>query len=307
MPPFFTVIMPVYDKAASLEAALASVHCQTWKDFELIAVDDGSRDGSVEILERYAAQGRLTLLHRDTPGPGGYAARNCGASRARSPWLTFLDADDLYRSDHLRRLHDAIVANPGIELFVNAYQKSEDGRPLPRVDRIPSGRLARREALGAFARSDFVHMNGACIRRERFFQLGGFPIDRYRRGGDVYFWLKALCELEAIHYCNSVTSLWQLENSGVTRDKRNLVHLHPGVDLLTEYAGRLSKEETRQLHAAINRKVLSWAVEKKRLGQSVRQELAALSRLGMHRRHWFHAATLLIPQPYYDRLRQWVK
>ncbi|MBW6392655.1 MAG: glycosyltransferase family 2 protein [Halomonas sp.] len=305
--PFFSVIVPVYDKAASLEAALESVYGQTCQDFELVAVDDGSQDGSMEILARHAAQGRLTLLQRNSPGPGGYAARNHGASLARAPWLTFLDADDLYRPDHLRRLHEAIVAHPGIELFVNAYQKMEDGRPLPRLERLPDGRLARREALRAFARSDFIHMNGACLRRERFLQLGGFPVDRYRRGGDVYFWLKVLCELDAIHYCNSVTSLWQLENSGVTRDKRNLVHLHPGVDLLAEYAGRLTKEEARQLHAAINRKVLSWAVEKKRLGQPVRQELAALSHLGMQGRHWLHATTLLIPQPYYDRLRRWVK
>jgi glycosyltransferase involved in cell wall biosynthesis len=303
----FSVVMPVYNKVATLSASLECLYHQTFRNFEVIAVDDGSTDGSLELLRRHAQAGRLRLFQRDTPGPGGYAARNHGAEQASGHWLVFFDADDMLLFDHLSRFTDAIASHPGIELFVNAYQKMENHQRLPRFEGLPEGVLSRRQALATFARCDFIHMNGACIHRERFLALGGFPERRYRRGGDAYFWLKVLCELEAMHYDDTVTSLWLLEHSGITRDKCSLPHLHPGVDLLVEYERRLTRVERRLLWSAVNRKVLSWAVEKKRLGQSVRPDLGALRLGGMSLRHWLHAATLLVPQPYYDRLRGWVK
>lgn len=305
--PGFSVVMPVYNKIATLSTSLDCLFQQVWHSFEIIAVDDGSTDGSLELLQEHARAGRLKLFQRDRPGPGGYAARNHGAKQARADWLVFFDADDTIHPDHLNYFAAAIAAHPGIELFINAYQKVDDGHYLERSENISSGVLSRTQALAAFARSDFIHMNGACIQRDRFLQLGGFPIKHYRRGGDVYFWLRVLCELEAIHYEDTVTSWWHLEHSGVTRDKRNLTHLHPCVDLLKECEPHLAWRERHQLRTAINRKVLSWAVEKKRIGLPVRPEFAALRWSGMSLRQWLHAASLLLPQSSFDWLRAHLK
>ncbi|WP_346799310.1 glycosyltransferase family A protein [Halomonas sp. Bachu 37] len=299
--------MPVYNKVATLANSLECLYRQTFRDFEIIAVDDGSTDGSLDILREHEQAGLLKVYQRSPPGPGGYAARNFGAEKSTAPWLVFFDADDILLFDHLSCFTDDIAHFPGIELFVNAYQKMEGQRRLPRIHGVPVGRLHRQKALCAFARFDFIHMNGACIRRERFLSLGGFPAGHYRRGGDVYFWLKALCEMEAIHYNATVTSLWLLEHSDITRDKRNLIDLHPSLDLLKEYETKLAPDERRQFRLAINRKVLSWAVEKKQLGQSVRQDLKALSPGGMNMRLWLHAVSLLVPQPYFNRLRSRIK
>ncbi|PRY70907.1 glycosyltransferase family A protein [Halomonas ventosae] len=300
--PVLSVVMPVYNKVATLSYSLTCLYRQTYRDFEIIAVDDGSTDGSLEILQHAEARGLLRLLQRDEPGPGGYAARNEGAQHARGEWLVFFDADDLVLFDHLSRFASAICAHPGLDLFINAYQKIERDRRLPQVALPAEGVMSRREALGAFARCDFIHMNGACIRRDRFLLLGGFPASRYRRGGDVYFWLKALSELDAIHYDPAVTSLWQLQHSGVTRDLRNLGNLHPAVDLLATYSGRLCRNERHQLHAAVNRKLLSWAVEKKRHGQSVTADLAALRWDGMSLRSLYHLISLLLPDRFFTQM-----
>ncbi|MCE9662753.1 glycosyltransferase family 2 protein [Halomonas sp. M5N1S17] len=305
--PLISVVVPVYNKIATLSASLECLYQQTFRNFEIIAVDDGSTDGSLELLQRHEEAGELRLYRREAPGPGGYAARNHGAEQARAMWLVFFDADDLLLFDHLSCFADGISRYPEIELFVNAYQKMEDHQRLPRVEDIPAGVLNRHEALAAFARCDFIHMNGACIRRERFQALGGFPVERYRRGGDVYFWLKALCALEAIHYDNTVTSLWLLDHSGVTREKSNLMNVHPSIDVLKECEKSLTWHDRRQLRAAVNRKVLSWAVEKKLLGLSIKQDLASLKWGSMRLRHWLHAAMLMVPQPYYSRLRKWLK
>ncbi len=304
---FFSVIMPVYNKVNTLNDSLECIYRQNFKDFEVIAVDDGSTDGSLEILQQHEKAGLLRLFQRDSPGAGGYAARNLGADKSTSEWLVFFDADDIMLSDHLSCFANAIIQYSDIELYVNAYQKMEGWRRLPRIKGKPSGRLSRLEALEFFALFDFIHMNGACIRRERFLSMGGFPAGLYRRGGDVYFWLKVLCELKEIHYNANVTTLWLLENSDITRDKRNLVGLHPGVDLFKKYESTLKRGERRQLRLAINRKVISWAVEKKLLGQSVRLDLEALRWGGMNMRLWLHAISLLVPQPYYVQLRRCIK
>lgn len=246
--------------------------------------------------------GGLRLLQRHEPGPGGYAARNYGAEHARGEWLVFFDADDLVVFDHLSRFAHAIKANPGIDLFVNGYQKLEGDKRLPRVGLRFEGVMSRRDALSAFARCDFIHMNGACLRRDRFLRLGGFPAGCYRRGGDVYFWLKALCELDAIHYDPAVTSLWQLQYSGVTRNPDNLRAIHPAAGLPVEYAGRLRWNERRQLHAAVNRKVLSWAVEKKRQGRSVTADLGALRWDGMSLRAFYHLISLMLPDTFFTHM-----
>lgn len=303
MMPQFSVVMPVYNKASTLKASLACVYRQTRHDYELIAVDDGSTDGSLELLMQEEQQGRLRLLRRSVPGPGGYAARNLGAEQARGRWLVFFDADDLLLFDHLSRFADAIAAHPRIALFVNAYQKMEGHQRLTPVMFLQQGVMSRREALAVFARFDFIHMNGACIRRERFLDLGGFPAGRYRRGGDVYFWLKLLCSLEEIHYDNTVTSLWLLDHSGVTRNSANVGPLHPCLDVRQECEAALSRCERHYLRSAANRKVLSWAVEKKRLGQSVARDLGALSLDAMRLRHLYHVTSLMLPLRLFERLR----
>lgn len=305
--PFFSVIMPVYNKAATLEATLDSVYRQSFADFELIVVDDGSRDGSLELLSRHAAQGRLSLLHRKSPGPGGYAARNYGVAQARAEWVAFLDADDLYLPDHLRLLHDDILANPAIPMFVSAYEKRENGRRRARRPVLGCGCVSRREALAAFARSDFIHTNGVCMQRAFFTALGGFPEGRFKRGGDVYLWLKALCELERLHYRDTVTSLWLTEHREVTRAPANLAGVHPSVELLSRDEVELPWPDRLRLMVAINRKSLTWAIEKKSHGKSIGEDLAGLLVLGLRPRHLPYLVSLLLPVSWVLFLRQFRK
>ncbi|MWJ27534.1 glycosyltransferase [Halomonas sp. ZH2S] len=299
----FSVIVPVHNKVSTLMDSLACLYNQTLKNFEIIVVDDASTDGSLQLLLQEERKGRLRLYQRDKPGPGGYAARNYGAQQATSKWLVFFDADDLLVYDHLSRFADAISDNPSTELFVNAFQKMKGDRLVPRRDSLKSGVLSRQEALAAFSRSDFIHMNGACIRRDRFIDLGGFPVGRYQRAGDVYFWLKAICNLKMVHYDPTVTSMWLLHNSGVVSNKSNVIHIHPCFDLKKECEVGLSWLERHYLRAAINRKILAWAVEKKRVGRPIKKDMCSLMLLSMRPHQWMTLASLTIPQPYYGRLR----
>lgn len=86
----FSVIVPVHNKASTLLDSLSCLYNQTFKNFEIIVVDDASTDGSLQILLQEERKGKLRLFQRDKPGPGGYAARNYGAQQATAEWLVFL-------------------------------------------------------------------------------------------------------------------------------------------------------------------------------------------------------------------------
>ncbi len=299
----FSIVVAVYNRMDTLAASLSSLLQQTFREFEIVAVDAGSTDGSMELLEKHAQKARLRLYRSELNDAD--AARNVGAEQAQAPWLVFFNAGDILLFDHLSRFADAIAKHPEIDLFVNAFQRMKGHQRLMAQETIPSGVLPRREALKALSHGDYIHLSGACIRRDRFLALGGFPAERYRQEANLYFWLKALCELERIHYDDTVTSLLLLDNG--TPSDEPLDHVPPGGDLLPVYAGRLSRLEMRYLRASINRMVLAWAVEKKRHGRSVRPELAALSLPGLRLRDGLLALGLLVPQPYYHWLRKWMK
>ena len=98
--PLVSVIIPVYNTEDYLEQCLSSVCTQTLENIEIICVDDGSSDSSLQILEEYAAKdSRVTIIKQKNAGAG--AARNHGLSRARGKYLSFLDADDFFEPDML--------------------------------------------------------------------------------------------------------------------------------------------------------------------------------------------------------------
>lgn len=130
--PAISIVMPVYNGARFLEQALASVRAQTLADWELLVVDDGSRDGSAALVAAAArADGRVRLVRQTHQGPG--PARNtglahlCGAGR----YVIFLDADDCWYPDALRTLREALDAHPeAVAAYGLARRVRQDGAPL---------------------------------------------------------------------------------------------------------------------------------------------------------------------------------
>lgn len=98
-----SVVMPAYNAEKYIEEAVRSVLRQTWTDFELLIVDDCSRDATAEIARRLAGEdGRIVLL-QNPQNSGVSASRNAGVARARGKWIAFLDSDDLWREDKLEK------------------------------------------------------------------------------------------------------------------------------------------------------------------------------------------------------------
>ena len=108
--PTLSVVMPVYNAAATLEAALSTTLNQSWSDFELIAVDDGSTDGSADLLHSWARRDRRLQVVR-APHRGLVAALQTGVAAARSPWLGRMDADDLCAPDRFGKQMELLTTS----------------------------------------------------------------------------------------------------------------------------------------------------------------------------------------------------
>lgn len=127
-----SVVIPTYNRQSYVETAIASVLAQTHSEFELIVVDDGSTDSTLEVLiEQARADSRMRIVENSGPcGPGG--ARNAGIAEARGDWVAFLDSDDVWEVDALATLLSAV--RPGAVLVSGDYRLVHDSEP-PRTMR----------------------------------------------------------------------------------------------------------------------------------------------------------------------------
>jgi glycosyltransferase involved in cell wall biosynthesis len=167
--PIFTVVIPVYEGARVIERSVRSVLAQELTDWELVVVDDGSRDDSGALALRAAdGDARVRVVAQDNRGRS--AARNAGASVAAGEYVVFLDADDEVRPDWLRRMSEAGVPIGAELIHCGGLRLSVDGTPPWRV------RAARYGALFAYQFGPFQSGMFA-MRIPRFREVGGFAED----------------------------------------------------------------------------------------------------------------------------------
>lgn len=147
--PTISVIMPVYKAETFLRQSAGSVLGQSFRDLELILVDDGSTDGSAALCDALAKEdSRVRVLHKKNAGVS--AARNDGLDLAQGEYIAFCDADDALTPDALQTLYDALVRSGGDTAGGAHINFWPDGREQPEAGALPAGcydRPALREQL----------------------------------------------------------------------------------------------------------------------------------------------------------------
>jgi len=181
--PRVSVILPFLNASAFMAEAIDSVEAQSFPDWELILVDDGSTDGSDEIAAARASSphGRIRVLPPDDSRRGAAAARNRGIAESSGDFVAFLDADDLFAPDKLEHEVAALDADPAADWVYGATRWFHaDGSRADRIERLGTPRDRRydppelliRILLGE--RGDVPCTCGVMIRREPLEALGGF-------------------------------------------------------------------------------------------------------------------------------------
>jgi glycosyltransferase involved in cell wall biosynthesis len=166
--PCVSVIIPVYNSAHFIGAAIDSVNAQTFQDFEILVVDDGSTDDLIGALEVY--KGSIQVMHQENAGPS--SARNRGINAARGEFIAFLDADDLWAPEKLELQVKCLNENPdSAACFTECVYFNENGttnadlwRRVPTSDKMFEALLTER----------FVHMSSLMVRRQALNEVGVF-------------------------------------------------------------------------------------------------------------------------------------
>lgn len=136
--PRISVIMPAYNAGAFLRRSVGSVISQTFQDWELVIIDDGSVDGTAELADKLAADDkRIRVIHQHNSGVS--CARNSGIAAARGEFISFLDADDEYLPTFLAELLTAVDENDADCAACSHFRLYPDGRREPDVFPLPEG------------------------------------------------------------------------------------------------------------------------------------------------------------------------
>ncbi|MBR4651986.1 MAG: glycosyltransferase [Kiritimatiellae bacterium] len=212
-----TVVMPVFNAAAYLEEALGSLRSQTFTDWDCVCVDDGSTDGSAEILARAAAADpRFSVTTQSNHGLSH--ARNTGFDMAKGTWLTFLDADDLLDQAALGTLH-SLAERAGADVAWGQYSRSATG-PGSGAEMVFDGRslerlLERRFGCGRPAEKgrpfDNVPMTvwNKLYSRKFLLEHGIRHEDAMRRGEDIVFQARVMRHARRVAATDAVTYLYR--------------------------------------------------------------------------------------------------
>jgi glycosyltransferase involved in cell wall biosynthesis len=191
MPPFFTVVMPLHNKRPFVAQAVQSVLHQSYPDFELCVVDDGSTDESLAALGGLS-EARLRVVRQ--PHQGASVARNRGIVEARGEWIAFLDADDQYLPAFLGQVHACAERFPEAGAIYARIQWEEfrEANPSRRPPRVASEApwllpdYFRHIVYGGGCE---ISASSVAIRREVFAAAGGFP-EGIHIGEDSDTWLR---------------------------------------------------------------------------------------------------------------------
>ncbi len=191
--PLVSVVIPCYNNAEHLVAAVDSVLAQDYPNIEVIVVDDGSTDNSVDVLKQFGA--RITLLQQANQGPA--AARNTGMLAATGQYIAFNDSDDLWLPGKLTAQVNYLQQHPDIGLCYCGWAVWNGQTPLEQLKAQyqPVSSSAAEDAYYSgwlylkLLKDSVIHTITAVIQREVLDTVGMFNTE-YRIGEDHDFWLR---------------------------------------------------------------------------------------------------------------------
>lgn len=201
----FSVIVPVYGVEKYISRCIDSIIAQDFTDFELIIVDDGSKDTSPEICDRYAANdSRVRVIHKENGGL--VSARKAGMAQAHGDYIINVDGDDWIEQGYLRTASEIINEySPDIVTFAINYVRGDDVTvdPEPIDEGLYSGDALRTVTDNMLMTPDMRHMHyflwGKAFRRDVIADIELAADERISMGEDVMCVIPAYCRAESVY------------------------------------------------------------------------------------------------------------
>lgn len=229
-----SVVIPLYNKISSISDTIKSVLLQTYANFEILVINDGSTDGSEAPVKAFKDH-RIRLV--DKINGGVSSARNLGIKEAKFSLIAFLDGDDLWDASYLENMLGLIEDYPSAGLFGCAYAKIENEAYSPA--RL-SNNIERGLLLDFFKYANAYHLfmsSSVIVRKEVFEEIGGFDI-RISCGEDLDMWNRIAANF-SIAYLPIPMSFYNLDDDQRALNRDRPLHKH----YLTYIISNLKKYE----------------------------------------------------------------
>lgn len=208
--PFFSVIIPTYNREKYILEAVDSVLGQTCGDLEVVVVDDGSKDGTETVMREKCTDPRVRYFRKENGGAS--AARNFAIEHATGEWLAFLDSDDLWRPGKLERAKGLIDSTPELDFIHTAFA------PVGEEHESVSLSAERLEQMGnkEFLLSSFAIKTSALMVRSSVVREHGVRFGQNRTCDDYIFFWKALCVCDGVAYLPFDDTVVRISNNNIT-------------------------------------------------------------------------------------------
>lgn len=217
-----SVVIPLYNKEQSIASTLQTVLNQTYQDFEIVIVDDGSTDHSVEEVTK-VLNPRIRLIHQENAGVS--AARNRGIEEAKGEYIAFLDADDEWKPDYLKTQYELTQKYPECSVFACNYEfKDTQGKVTPTIIRkLPfkgkNGILSNYFEVASCSHPPICSIS-IMVKKNAIQSIGGFPIG-IKSGEDLLTWAR-LAVNGKIAYAKQAYAVFNVEGYSISEKPKRI-------------------------------------------------------------------------------------
>lgn len=215
----FSVVIPLYNKELSIRNTILSVLNQSYQNFEIVIINDGSTDNSVEAVKTIK-DARIRLIHQENQGVS--AARNRGIKESRYEWIAFLDSDDLWESNHLEEIVKMMNTFPNEKVYVTSFEYSDKRKMYKYKGDNPIFKIDNyfKEVInGGLIWTSIVIIHNSC-----FDVVGNFNIN-LNRGEDMDLWDRIGRKFSIIK-SSEITAIYRVDAENRTSLSRDLKKCH---------------------------------------------------------------------------------
>lgn len=221
----FSVVIPLYNKELSISNTIQSVLNQTFQDFEIVVVNDGSTDNSLQVVEQIN-DSRIRIITK--PNGGVSSARNRGIKEAKYDWIAFLDGDDAWDQEYLSEINNLITNYPEARIFSTNYARINNRNEILN---IRTSSVNKGYITDYFSANNYqsIVCSSAIVFKKSCITDGIHFNENLSFGEDLDFWIKLL-KNNILAYSPKILSFYRVDS-----ENRSSVHIHKPKNNLAYY------------------------------------------------------------------------
>lgn len=232
--PKISIIVPVYNKKEYILRTLESITNQVYKDYEVIIVDDGSTDGSSEIIQKYITSYDNFKYYKIDNG-GVSNARNVGMRNSSGEWIQFLDGDDLIDKNYLENIKNKLNVDLYDIVFTSITKTDLKGKIIEKIEPLKEGISSKSDLIRMFAEMQyqngyFGYVSNKIINRKLIDKLNAKFETNVKLSEDLLFYIQLYQNVKKVYFCRDNSCYYlQLEHEyvdGVNMDYESQLHIH---------------------------------------------------------------------------------